>query len=135
YPSAPVRAQRRRQRGSGAGRKPHLDPFLARAALRGARRLHVRRCATGKMHRRAARGFQSRAHRGAGTAARAESLSGKKTIAETLHDGVSVSYDVDEVLHQEATGQHRLALVRNQIFGKLLMLDGAVQVTTADEFI
>ena len=61
-------------------------------------------------------------------------MSDRKTIAETLHEGASVTFDVDEVLHEEATGQHRLALVRNPVFGKLLMLDGAVQVTSADEF-
>lgn len=62
-------------------------------------------------------------------------MSAKKSIAETLHEGVSVSYDVDEVLHEDPTGHHRLTLIRNRPFGKLLMLDGAVQVTSADEFI
>src|SRR5690606_3712926 len=39
------------------------------------------------------------------------------------------------VLHHERTAQHRLDLIENPLFGKVLMLDGATQVTTADEFI
>ena len=61
-------------------------------------------------------------------------MSGKKTIAETLHESVSVSYAVDDVLYEEATEHQALSLVRNRLFGKLLMLDGVVQVTSADEF-
>ena len=61
-------------------------------------------------------------------------MSGKKTVSETLHGGVRVDFDADEVLYEEATGHHRLALIRNRLFGKVLLLDGAVQVTSADEF-
>lgn len=61
-------------------------------------------------------------------------MSGKRAVTETLHDGVGVSYEADAVLHEDATDQHRLVLIRNRLFGKLLMLDGAVQVTSADEF-
>ncbi|MBY5999103.1 polyamine aminopropyltransferase [Epibacterium mobile] len=55
-------------------------------------------------------------------------------MAETLHNGVSIVFDVDDVLYQDGTGHHQLALIRNGIFGKVLMLDGAVQVTSRDEF-
>jgi spermidine synthase len=58
----------------------------------------------------------------------------KKTVTETLHDGVQLSFAVEEVLHEEATGHQRLQLIRNRRFGKVLLLDGAVQVTSADEF-
>lgn len=61
-------------------------------------------------------------------------MSPRKTISETLHDHVSVSYTVDQVLFEEGTGHHALSLIENGHFGKLLMLDGAVQVTSADEF-
>lgn len=61
-------------------------------------------------------------------------MSERKTIAETLHNGVSIVFDVDDVLYQDGTGHHQLALIRNGIFGKVLMLDGAVQVTSRDEF-
>ncbi|EKF17520.1 polyamine aminopropyltransferase [Nitratireductor pacificus] len=61
-------------------------------------------------------------------------MSGKKTVSETLHGGIRVDFDADEVLYEEGTGHHRLALIRNRLFGKVLLLDGAVQVTSADEF-
>lgn len=62
-------------------------------------------------------------------------MSGEKpTVSETLHEGVRLSFTADEVLHDEATGHHRLVLIRNRLFGKVLVLDGAVQVTSADEF-
>ncbi len=61
-------------------------------------------------------------------------MTDKKTVSETLHKGVRVTFEADEVLYEEATGHHRLSLIGNRLFGKLLMLDGAVQVTSADEF-
>ncbi|WP_367714741.1 polyamine aminopropyltransferase [Nitratireductor sp. GISD-1A_MAKvit] len=61
-------------------------------------------------------------------------MSNHKPVSETLHDGVSVVFDVDDVLYEESTGHHRLSLIQNTVFGKLLMLDGAVQVTSRDEF-
>ena len=62
-------------------------------------------------------------------------MSDRKTISETLHDGISMVFDVDEVLYEEGTGHHQLSLIRNPVFGKVLVLDGAVQVTSRDEFI
>ncbi|MCR4267393.1 polyamine aminopropyltransferase [Nitratireductor sp. ZSWI3] len=61
-------------------------------------------------------------------------MTDRKTVAETLHEGIRVTFEAEEVLYEEATGHHRLALIRNRLFGKVLMLDGAVQVTSADEF-
>lgn len=61
-------------------------------------------------------------------------MSGGRTVSETLHDSIRLSFVADEVLHEETTGHHRLELVRNRLFGKVLLLDGAVQVTSADEF-
>lgn len=61
-------------------------------------------------------------------------MSGRKTVAETLHEGVSLSFVADEVLHEEKTDHQHLELIRNSTFGKVLMLDGVVQVTSADEF-
>lgn len=54
---------------------------------------------------------------------------------ETLHPGVQVSYSCDEILYQEKTEHQDLVLFSNPVFGKVLMLDGITQVTTADEFI
>ncbi|MCC5777499.1 polyamine aminopropyltransferase [Nitratireductor sp. B36] len=62
-------------------------------------------------------------------------MSDRKTISETLHDGISMVFDVDEVLYEEGTGHHQLSLIRNPVFGKVLVLDGAVQVSSRDEFI
>jgi len=57
------------------------------------------------------------------------------TFNETLYPGVQVSYGCDQVLYQEKTEHQDLVLFSNPVFGKVLMLDGVTQVTTADEFI
>ena len=54
---------------------------------------------------------------------------------ETLHPGVEVSYSCQDILYQERTEHQDLVLFTNPVFGKILMLDGITQVTTADEFI
>jgi spermidine synthase len=54
---------------------------------------------------------------------------------ETLYDSVRISFRADRVLHEDSTGHFSLALIENARFGKVLMLDGITQVTTADEFI
>jgi spermidine synthase len=61
----------------------------------------------------------------------------KRWIAETLFDelGFRMSYAVDRVLYEVSTGHQHLVLFENAHFGKVLMLDGATQVTSRDEFI
>jgi len=54
---------------------------------------------------------------------------------ETLHPDVRVSYRADRVVFHEETAHQRLELIENPTFGTLMLLDGVVQVTTADEFI
>ena len=58
-------------------------------------------------------------------------------ISETLFDelGFRVSYEVKRVLYEMKTEHQDLVLFENPYFGKMLMLDGATQVTTADEFV
>ena len=56
-------------------------------------------------------------------------------VSETLHDGIQFSFKVDRVLYEQKTDEWQLSLVENPLFGKVLMLDGATQVTTKDEFI
>jgi len=58
-------------------------------------------------------------------------------ISETLFDdlGFRVSYKVDRVLYEMKTEHQDLVLFENPNFGKMLMLDGATQVTSADEFV
>ncbi len=62
-------------------------------------------------------------------------MSSPKWLAETAFGGARISFEVTRVLHHEKTTQHELDLIENPLFGKVLMLDGATQVTTADEFI
>jgi len=67
----------------------------------------------------------------------AKALSKKRWIAETLFDdlGFRMTFAVDKVLHEERTAHQRLVLFEQPFFGKMLMLDGATQITKRDEFI
>ncbi len=58
-------------------------------------------------------------------------------IAETLFEelGFRTTFAVERVLYELATEHQHLVLFENKLFGKVLMLDGATQVTTRDEFI
>ncbi|GGB35611.1 polyamine aminopropyltransferase 1 [Roseibium aquae] len=56
------------------------------------------------------------------------------TFNETLYPGVQVSYSCDDILFQDRSEHQDLVLFTNAVFGKVLMLDGVTQVTTADEF-
>jgi spermidine synthase len=61
----------------------------------------------------------------------------KRWIAETLFDdlGFRMSYRIDKVLYETQTEHQHLVLFRQPFFGKILMLDGATQITTRDAFI
>lgn len=61
----------------------------------------------------------------------------KRWIPETLFDdmGFRMTYAAERVLYETQTGHHHLILFEHQHFGKILMLDGATQVTTSDEFV
>src|SRR5262245_58321588 len=61
----------------------------------------------------------------------------KRWIPETLFDelGFRTTYATERVLHEARTAHQHLVLFEHKRFGKVLMLDGATQVTTADEFI
>jgi spermidine synthase len=62
---------------------------------------------------------------------------GKRWIPETLFDdlGFRMSYAVERVLYEMQTEHQHLVLFEHAFFGKVLMLDGATQVTSKDEFI
>ena len=64
-------------------------------------------------------------------------MTNERWISETLFDdhGFRVSYKVQRVLYEMKTDHQDLVLFENPYFGKMLMLDGATQVTTADEFV
>src|SRR6266851_5383494 len=61
----------------------------------------------------------------------------KRSIAETLFDdlGFRMTYQVERVLYELQTEHQHLVLFEHPFFGKMLMLDGATQVTTKDEFV
>ena len=61
----------------------------------------------------------------------------KRWISETLFDdlGFRMSYAAERVLHETRTEHQHLLLFEHRFFGKVLMLDGATQVTSRDEFI
>jgi spermidine synthase len=61
----------------------------------------------------------------------------KRWIAETLFDklGFHVSYEVERILYEVDTDHQRLVLFENKFFGKMLVLDGAVQITSRDEYV
>ncbi len=61
----------------------------------------------------------------------------KRWIAETLFDpeGFRMTFEVEKVLYEVQTKHQHLVLFKHKFFGKVLMLDGATQVTSKDEFI
>jgi spermidine synthase len=67
----------------------------------------------------------------------AKTVPKKRWIAETLFDelGFRMTFQVDKVLHEEQTAHQHLVLFKQPFFGKMLMLDGATQITKRDEFI
>jgi spermidine synthase len=64
-------------------------------------------------------------------------MSDKRWISETLFDelGFRMTFEAGRVLYETQTDHQHLVLFENRHFGKVLMLDGATQVTTRDEFI
>src|SRR5437870_7633513 len=64
-------------------------------------------------------------------------MAGERWIAETLFDdlGFRMTFKVERVLYETQTEHQTLVLFEHKLFGKVLMLDGATQVTTRDEFI
>src|SRR5215212_1461072 len=64
-------------------------------------------------------------------------MADKRWIAETLFDqlGFRMTYAAEKVLYESHTDHQHLVLFEQKHFGKMLMLDGATQVTSRDEFI
>lgn len=54
---------------------------------------------------------------------------------ETLHEGFRTSIQVRRVLFDSQTEHQRLVIAESVGFGKLVMLDGVTQLTTADEYV
>jgi len=64
-------------------------------------------------------------------------MAGERWIAETLFDelGFRMTFKVKKVLYEMHTEHQNLVLFEQPFFGKMLMLDGATQITKKDEFI
>src|SRR6516164_769551 len=64
-------------------------------------------------------------------------MAAKRWIPETLFDelGFRMTYAAERVLYEAHTRHQHLVLFEHKFFGKVLMLDGATQVTGKDEFV
>jgi spermidine synthase len=56
-------------------------------------------------------------------------------IDETLHPHFRCSLQADRVLYENRTDHQHLIIFDNATFGRVMMLDGVVQLTSKDEFI
>ena len=56
-------------------------------------------------------------------------------LDETLHRHWGQRFQVSEILAQERSGFQDIVVFQNPAYGRVLMLDGCVQITEADEFI
>jgi spermidine synthase len=56
-------------------------------------------------------------------------------VEETLHRGFRVRLKADTVLFDSQTEHQRLIIFENADFGRVMMLDNIVQLTTKDEFV
>ncbi len=54
---------------------------------------------------------------------------------ETLHNAWGQTFHIAEKLYEEKTDEQHLVIFKNELFGKVLALDGVIQVTEGDEFI
>ena len=61
----------------------------------------------------------------------------KSWISETLFEplGFRMSYQIERVIHDEKTEHQHLVLFEHKFFGKMLMLDGATQIASRDEYV
>ncbi|HTZ02572.1 MAG TPA: polyamine aminopropyltransferase [Xanthobacteraceae bacterium] len=67
----------------------------------------------------------------------AKKSAGDRWIAETLFDdlGFRMTFRADKVLYEMQTAHQHLVLFEQPFFGKMLMLDGATQISKRDEYI
>lgn len=62
-------------------------------------------------------------------------MSEQRWLTETAFANMRLSFEIARVLQADRSPEQRIDLIENPLFGKVLMLDGATQVTSADEFI
>ncbi|KAI96110.1 polyamine aminopropyltransferase [Rhodomicrobium vannielii ATCC 17100] len=56
-------------------------------------------------------------------------------VEETLHPNFRCALKADRVLYENQTEHQHLIIFDNETFGRVMMLDGVVQLSTTDEFI
>jgi len=59
----------------------------------------------------------------------------ERWVEETLHGGFRVRLKADRVLFDSETEHQRLIIFENGDYGRVMMLDGIVQLSTRDEFV
>jgi spermidine synthase len=59
----------------------------------------------------------------------------ERWVEETLHDGFRARLKADRVLFDSETEHQRLVIFENGDYGRVMMLDGIVQLSTRDEFV
>ena len=59
----------------------------------------------------------------------------ERWIEETLHGGFRVRLKADKVFFDSKTEHQQLIIFENEDFGRVMMLDGVVQLSTKDEFV
>jgi spermidine synthase len=59
----------------------------------------------------------------------------ERWVEETLHRGFRVRLKADHVLFDSETEHQRLIIFKNADYGRVMMLDGIVQLSTKDEFV
>ena len=60
---------------------------------------------------------------------------GDVVFSETLHQGYGQTFSVDRLIYRDFTKHQSLVIFENNLFGRVLALDGVVQTTESDEFI
>lgn len=58
-----------------------------------------------------------------------------KWFEEALHPGLTQRLSMDQVLFREKTDHQDLVIFENRLFGRVLALDGVIQITEGDEYI
>ncbi len=66
---------------------------------------------------------------------RSPSESGQPWFEEVLTSTLHQRLSIDRLIHEDHTGLQRITVFENETFGRVLALDGIVQVTDRDEFI
>lgn len=56
-------------------------------------------------------------------------------VEETLHEHFRFRFKADEVLFESQTEHQHLIILANGTFGRVMLLDGVIQVTEKDEFV